>query len=76
MASFKDLENIEDELRQRYNRLLELCMYALIRDTSIINHELDEVNKLKFMSIINKNLNWDTYTLRQKLINWWKNGDE
>lgn len=77
MTSFKDLENIADDLRIQYNQLLELCMYALIRDTKIYNHELDDVNKLKLMNTIRNNLNNDTYTLRNKLIKVWENsGDE
>ena len=37
------LAEVED-LIQIKNRLLELCMYALIRDTKIYNHELDDVH--------------------------------
>ena len=76
MTSFKDLENIVDDLRIQYNQLLELCMYALIRDTKIYNHVLDDVNKLKLMNTIRNNLNNDTYTLRNKLIKVWENGDD
>ena len=76
MTSFKDLENIADDLRIQYNQLLELCMYALIRDTKIYNHELDDVNKLKLMNTIRNNLNNDTYTLRNKLIKVWENGGD
>ena len=53
------------------NRLLELCMYALIRDTPIYKHELDTLTKLKFMDIIMKNLNDDTGTLKDKLLYQW-----
>lgn len=72
MTSFKDLENTVDELRIQYNQLLELCMYALIRDTKIYNHELDNATKLKFMNIIRTNLNADTHTLRKHLIEVWE----
>jgi len=72
MISFKDLENTVDELRMQYNQLLELCMYALIRDTKIYNHELDDVTKLKFMNIIRTNLDVDTHTLRKHLIEVWE----
>lgn len=72
MTSFKDLENTVEELRIQYNQLLELCMYALIRDTKIYNHELDDVTKLKFMNIIRTNLDADTHTLRKHLIEVWK----
>lgn len=54
------------------NRLLELCMYALIRDTKIYNHELCDLTKLEFMNIILHNLKDDTYTLRKKLIEAWE----
>lgn len=74
-ASFQELERIVDEIRKQDNRLLELCMYALIRDTRIYNSELDDINKLKLMKTIKDNLNDDTYTLRKKLINVYDNGD-
>lgn len=73
--TLEELEAITDSIRKENNRLLELCMYALIRDTNIYNRELDDINKLKFMSIIKNNLNDDTYTLRQKLINVWTEYD-
>lgn len=72
MESFRNLESTMDDLRKQYNRLLELCMYSLIRDTEIYKHELDDVTKLSFMEIIRKNMNDDTYTLRDKLIKTWK----
>lgn len=75
MISFKDLENNIDDLRKQYNRLLELCMYALIRDTKIYNHELDDIHKLTFMEIIRKNMNDDSFTLRKKIIELWENED-
>ena len=65
------LEGVE-ELISVNNRLLELCMYALIRDTKIYNRELCDLIKLKFMDIILHNLNDDTYTLRNKLIEAWE----
>lgn len=64
------LEEVED-LIQIKNRLLELCMYALIRDTEIYNHEIDDVYKCKFMAVILTNLNDDTFTLRKKLLASW-----
>lgn len=65
------LEEVE-ELISIKNRLLELCIYALIRDTEIYNHGPDDLHKLKFMDIILRNLNDDTYTLRNKLIEAWE----
>lgn len=73
MISFRDLEENTEDLRKQYNRLLELCMYSLIRDTKIYNHELDDVTKLSFMEIIRKNMDDDTHTLRDKLLKAWKN---
>ena len=70
-SSYKELEIIVDSIRKENNRLLELCMYALIRDTKIYNHELDDVTKLKLINTIKNNLNDDTYTLRKKLIDVW-----
>lgn len=69
------LEEVE-ELINIKNRLLELCMYALIRDTKIYNHELDDVHKCKFMTVILTNLNDDTFTLRKKLLETCENIDE
>ena len=66
------LEAVE-ELISVNNRLLELCMYALIRDTKIYNHELGDVHKCKFMAAILTNLNDDTFTLRKKLLKTWEN---
>lgn len=53
------------------NRLLEICIYALIRETPIYKHELDTLTKLKFMDIIMKNLNDNTGTLQDKLLYQW-----
>ena len=52
-------------------RLLELCVYALIRDTPIHTYELETLTKLEFMDIIMKNLNDDTGTLKGKLLYQW-----
>lgn len=54
------------------NRLLEICIYSLIRNTKLYNHELDTLTKLEFMDIILKNLNDDTRTLRNKLLSKWE----
>ena len=64
------LEEVE-KLITLNNRLLEICIYALIRDTKIYNHELDTLTKLKFMDIIMENLNDDTGTLKDKLLYQW-----
>ena len=73
---FKELDLTIAEIRKENTRLLELCMYGLIRDTKIYNREIDDVTKLKFMSTIKNNLTDDTYTLRKKLINIWKSGEQ
>ena len=75
-ASFSELERMVNELRKQDNRLLELCMFALIRDTKIYNGELDDVTKLKLMKTIKDNLNSDTYTLRLKLIDVYEKQEE
>lgn len=72
---FKELDLTIAEIRKENTRLLELCMYGLIRDTKIYNREIDDVTKLKFMSTIKNNLTDDTYTLRKKLINIWKSDE-
>lgn len=54
------------------NRLLEICIYSLIRNTKLYNHELDTLTKLEFMDIILNNLNDDTCTLRNKLLSKWE----
>ena len=54
------------------NRLLEICIYALIRNTKLYNNELDTLTKLEFMDIILNNLNDDTCTLRNKLLSKWE----
>lgn len=64
------LEEVE-KLIALNNRLLEICIYALIRETPIYKHELDTLTKLKFMNIIMKNLNDDTGTLKDKLLYQW-----
>ncbi len=66
------LQQENEDLRKENTRLLELCMYALIRDTKIYNHELDYVTRLKLMDIVKNNLTEDTYTLRKRLISFWK----
>ena len=63
------------KLEQENQRLLELCMYALIRDTKIYNHELANDTKQAFMKIIKENINDDTYMLRCRILNYW-NGDK
>lgn len=66
----KALEEVE-KLIALNNRLLEICIYALIRETPIYKHELDTLTKLKFMDIIMENLDDDTGTLQEKLLMEW-----
>ena len=67
----KALEEVE-RLININNRLLEICIYALISNTKLYNHELDTLTKLKFMDIILNNLNDDTHALRDKLLLKWE----
>ena len=67
----KALEEVE-KLININNRLLEICIYALIKNTKLYNHELDTLTKLEFMDIILNNLNDDTCTLRNKLLLKWE----
>lgn len=71
----KQINNYITKLQQENQRLLELCMYALISSTKIYNHELDDDTKQAFMKIVKENLNDDTYTLRNKIEKHW-NGDK
>ena len=66
----KALEEVE-KLIYTNKRLLELCVYALIRDTPIYKHELETLIKLNFMDIIMENLDDDTGTLQEKLLMEW-----
>ena len=66
----KALEEVE-KLIYTNKRLLELCVYALIRDTPIHAYELETLTKLEFMDIIMENLDDDTATLREKLLMQW-----
>lgn len=65
------LEEVE-RLISINNRLLEICIYALISNTKLYNHELATLTKLEFMDIILSNLNDDTHTLRNKLLSKWE----
>ncbi len=53
-------------------RLTELLIYALL-PKRIYNHELDMNTMNKFIEIVSNNLQYDTHTIRQKLINCWDN---
>lgn len=66
------VQNYVEMIEKENNRLLELCMYSLIRDTKIYNHELDDITKEKFIDTIKYNLSDDSYTLRKKIIDIWK----
>lgn len=66
----RELEEVQ-KLIYTNKRLLELCVYALIRDTPIHTYELETLTKLEFMDIIMENLDDDTATLREKLLMQW-----
>lgn len=72
LAEIEDKANKYDKLEKDNNRLLELCMYALISSTKIYNHELATDTKQAFIDIIKNNLNNDTYTLREKIQFQWE----
>lgn len=76
MINFNEIERLLEEIRFKNNRLLELCMYALIRDTDIYNHELDDVTKMLFMTAIANNLTLNTSDLRAYLIDMWKKREQ
>ena len=59
-------------LETENERLLELCMYALISSTKIYNHELSINTKQAFKNIIKENLNEDTYSIRERIKKYWK----
>lgn len=68
----KENNRENQQLKEQNERLSELCMYALISSTKIYNHELAIDTKKSFIDIIRNNLNYDTYTLRNKLLEAWR----
>lgn len=68
----RSLEEENQQLKEQNERLLELCMYALISSTKIYNHELANDTKKSFINIIKNNLNYDTYILKNKLLEVWR----
>lgn len=64
--------NVNQQLKEQNERLLELCMYALISSTKIYNHKLANDTKKSFINIIKNNLNYDTYILKNKLLEAWR----
>lgn len=68
MIKYNDILN--KQLSEDYDKLLELCMYALL-PKRIYNHELDECNKRKFKKIIQENLDKDTWTIRKEIEKCW-----
>lgn len=70
-----DLIEENKQLKEQNERLLELCMYALISPTKIYNHELADNTKQVFKDIIKNNLECDTFTLREKIKYQWYKGE-
>ena len=64
------------KIQNENERLLELCMYALISNTSIYNHELANDTKQSFMKIIKDNIDLDTYSIREKIKKCWIDSNE
>lgn len=52
------------------DRLLELCMFALL-PKKIYEHELADETKKAFKNIIKQNINEDTHTIRNKIVRYW-----
>ena len=61
------LPKIKNAIEKENDRLLELCMFALL-PKRIYNHELADKTKEAFKNIIKKNINEDTYTIRNKIV--------
>lgn len=66
------LPRIESEMdiRKENERLLELCMLALL-PKRIYCHELSNKTKEAFKNIIRQNINEDTCTIRSKIVRCW-----
>lgn len=60
----------ECELGSENERLLELCMFALL-PKRIYEHELADKTKEAFKNIIKQNINEDTYTIRNEIVRYW-----
>lgn len=59
-----------DKLEKENDRLLELCMFALL-PKRIYNHELATKTKEAFKNIIKQNINEDTHTIRNEIVRYW-----
>ena len=70
--TYDELQQENQQLKEQNERLLELCMYALISSTKIYNHKLANDTKKSFINIIKNNLNYDTYILKNKLLEAWR----
>lgn len=64
------LPKIKSAIEKENDRLLELCMFALL-PKRIYNHELADKTKEAFKNIIKKNINEDTYTIRNEIVRYW-----
>ena len=51
-------------------RLLELCMFALL-PKRIYEHELADKTKEAFKNIIKQNINEDTHIIRNEIVRYW-----
>lgn len=59
-----------DILQNKNERLLELCMFALL-PKKIYEHELADKTKEAFKNIIKQNINEDTHTIRNEIVRYW-----
>lgn len=60
------------DLEKENERLLELCLYALINNTVLYNRELAVNTKKTLINIIKENIDLDTYSIRKKLLEYWE----
>lgn len=64
------LPKIKSAIEKENDRLLELCMFALL-PKRIYEHELADKTKEAFKNIIKQNINEDTHTIRNEIVRYW-----
>lgn len=62
----------QSEFKSENERLLELCMFALL-PKRIYKHELADKTKEAFKDIIKQNINEDTHTIKNEIVRYWDN---
>lgn len=76
LKQIEELQQENQQLKKQNERILELCMYALISPTKIYNHELANNTKDAFINIIRNNLDKDTFSIREKIKKFWETGSD